>query len=274
MERSYSHTIRPVLTVWHQVTAEVRLFWRSRQAVYLNFFVPMLGMALFVYLDREGMLGRVFGLLGRGLGARGAVLDEASPIVLMTVGMITYCVITAAFEGLVPKIVRQRDAGILKRLGGTPLRRWVFVAGKALSASVLVFVETALIFVVGLVSTDVTVAGSWWLLGGMLLLGTFTLAALGFIVSNLTSSPDGAVVAVHAIYIPMLLLCGAFVPVEALPGVLQVVAKAFPLTYFATPFRSVMTEGASLAAVGRDLVVLAGWTVGSWIVAVKTLRWQ
>jgi ABC-2 type transport system permease protein len=274
MEKSYSRTIRPVLTVWHQTVAEVRLFWRSRQAVYLNFFVPMLGMALFVYLDREGMLGRVFGLLGRGLGARGAVLDEASPIVLMTVGMITYCVITAAFEGLVPKIVRQRDAGILKRLEGTPLRRWVFVAGKALSASVLVFVETALIFVVGLVSTDVTIAGSWWLLGGMLLLGTFTLAALGFIVSNLTGSPDGAVVAVHAIYIPMLLLCGAFVPVEALPGMLQIVAKAFPLTYFATPFRSVMTEGASLVAVSKDLVILAAWTVGSWIVAVKTLRQQ
>jgi ABC-2 type transport system permease protein len=175
---------------------------------------------------------------------------------------------------LVPKIVRQRDAGILKRLGGTPMRRWVFVAGKALSASALVFIETALIFAVGLVSTDVTVAGSWWLLGGMLLLGTFTLAALGFVVSNLTGSPDGAVVAVHAIYIPMLLLCGAFVPVEALPGVLQIVAKVFPLTYFATPFRRVMTEGAGLAAVGRDLVVLAAWTVGSWIVAVKTLKQQ
>jgi len=136
------------------------------------------------------------------------------------------------------------------------------------------FVETALIFVVGSVSTDVTVAGSWWLLGGMLLLGTFTLAALGFVVSNLTSSPDGAVVTVHAIYIPMLLLCGAFVPVEALPGMLQIVAKVFPLTYFATPFRSVMTEGASLAAVGKDMVILAAWTVGSGLWGEFLLLWR
>ena len=258
----------------HQVTAELKLFWRSRQAVYLNFVIPMLGMALFVYLNREGMLERVFGLLSRGLGAGSGVFDGASPMTLMTVGMITYCIITAAFEGLVPRVVRQRDAGILKRLGGTPLHRWVFVAGKALSASTLVFIEVALILAVGLVSTDVTVAGSLWLLAALLLLATFTLATLGFIVSNLTTSPDGAVVAVHAIYIPMLLLCGAFVPIEALPGVLRIVARLFPLTYFAAPFRAVLVEGASPAAIGADLAILLTWMAAAWIVAVKTFRWE
>jgi ABC-type multidrug transport system permease subunit len=263
-----------ILGLLHLVTTEVKLFWRSRQAVYLNFFVPMLGMALFIYLNREGMLERVFGLLARGLGGGEAEMSEISPMVLMTIGLITYCIITSAFEGMVPRLVRQRDAGILKRLGGTPLRRWAFLAGKALSASLLVFIEAGLILAVGLFSTDVAVKGSWWLLAAMLLLGTFTLVALGFIVSNLTSSPDGAVVAVHAIYIPMLLLCGAFVPVQALPGVLRTVAMVFPLTYFATPFRSVMVEGAGLAAVGGDLLILLAWLVGSWIVAIKTFRWQ
>ena len=263
-----------VICLFHQVVADVRLFWRSRQAVYLNFFVPMLGMALFVYLNREGMLERVFGLLSRGLGARGDALDETSPIVLLTVGMITYCVIAVAFEGLVPRLVRQRDGGILKRLGGTPLRRSIFLAGKALSASLLVFIEVALIFAVGLVSADIRVAGSWCILAALLLFGTFTLTAFSFIVSSLTRSPDGAVVAVHAIYIPMLLLCGAFVPVEALPGVLQAVAKVFPLTYFAAPFRHVMVDGMGLAAVGCDMAILLAWMIGAWIVAVRTFRWE
>jgi ABC-2 type transport system permease protein len=138
----------------------------------------------------------------------------------------------------------------------------------------LAFLEAALIFAVGLVSSDVTVVGSWWLLTGLLMLATFTLAALGFIVGNLTTSPDGAVVAVHAIYIPMLLLCGAFVPIEALPGVLRVVARAFPLTYFAAPFRAVLVEGAGLAAIGSDLLILTGWAAASWTVAVKTFRWK
>ena len=41
---------------FNQVAIEVKLFWRSRQAVYLTFLVPMLGMALLVYLGKEGML--------------------------------------------------------------------------------------------------------------------------------------------------------------------------------------------------------------------------
>lgn len=261
-------------SLWHQTAAEVRLFCRSRQAMVLQFFLPMAGMALFVYLHREGMLGRVFALLGRGLGARGALLDQVSPIILVTTGIVTYCIIASAFEGLVPRVVRERDAGLLKRLGGTPLRRWVPPIGKAINASLLVFVEATLVLVVGSAATDVTVVGSWLLLALAVFLGTMTMASLGFLVSNLTSSPDGAVVAVHVIYIPMLLLCGAFIPVEALPGALRVLAKVLPLTYFAAPFRSIVVEGAGLIAVGPDLLILCAWMVSGWTAAILTFRWE
>jgi ABC-2 type transport system permease protein len=258
----------------HQVGTEFRLFWRSRQTLYLAFLVPMLGMALFVYLNREGLLGSVFGALFRGLGQDEANLGSISPMTLMTLGLIVYCMIDVAFESAVPKLVHERSTGVHKRLGGTPLRGWVFLVAKTLSASSIILVEVALILAVGLISADITLAGRWWLLGLILLLGTFTTAALGFVLSNVMTSADGAVVAVHAIYIPMLFLCGAFVPVEALPKALQVVAHAIPLTYFVRPFRSVMVQGAGLGAITGDLSILLAWTVAIWIVAVKTFRWQ
>ena len=87
-------------------------------------------------------------------------------------------------------------------------------------------------------------------------------------------SVGSAIMAVHAIYIPMLFLCGAIIPVEALPRALQIVARGLPLTYFVGPFRSVMVEGTGLAANGNDLLILLAWMVGSWIVAVKIFRWE
>jgi ABC-2 type transport system permease protein len=202
------------------------------------------------------------------------MLSDVSPMTLMTLGLIVYCIIDVAFESAVPKLVRERTAGIYKRLGGTPLRGWVFLAAKTLSASVIILVEVVLILAVGLLSADITVAGSWWLLGIILLLGTFTTAALGFALSSVTASADGAVVAVHAIYMPMLLLCGAFIPVEAMPKALQVVAHAIPLTYFVGPFRGVMVEGVGLEGVMGDLLILSVWLAGGWIVAIKTFRWE
>lgn len=270
MQNLHSQTI----SLFRQVNTELRLFWRSRQTLYLVFLVPMLGMALFVYLNREGMLESVFGALFRGLGKDEATLGSVSPMTLMTLGLIVYCVVDVAFESAVPKLVRERSMGIHKRLGGTPLRGWVFLAAKTLSASLILFAEVALILAVGLISADISVAGSWWLLGLILLLGTTTTAALGFVLSNVIASADGAVVAVHVIYIPMLFLCGAFIPVEALPKVLQVVAWTIPLTYFVSPFRSVMVQGAGMAAIAGELLILLAWTVAAWLIAVKTFRWR
>jgi ABC-2 type transport system permease protein len=260
-------------SLYRQTTAEVKLFWRSREAVYMTFLIPLLGMALFVYLNREGMLDGVFGVLLRGLGGQDG-LSKLPPLVFMTLGMITYCLIAAAFESPVPKLVRERQVGIFKRLGGTPLRIWSLLAAKTLSAALLILLEVVLIVAVGLVSSDLTVAGSWGVLALILLLGTFAVAPLGYILSNLTRSADAAVMAVHAIYIPMLLLCGAFVPIEAMPHGLQLVARLFPLTYFVAPFRSVMIDGAGLGAIAVDLLILLAWAIVGWIVAIKTFHWE
>ena len=65
-------------SLFHQVVTEFRLFWRSRQTLYLAFLVPMLGMALFVYLNREGLLESVFGALFRGLGQGAGRAEQLS----------------------------------------------------------------------------------------------------------------------------------------------------------------------------------------------------
>jgi len=266
--------MRKLQTVVHsvsqQVAVEFRTFWRSRQTIYLTFLVPMLGMALFVYLNGEGMLESAFAALFRGR----AVLNDVSAMTLMTLGLIVYCIVDVAFESMVPRLVRERSAGIYKRLGGTPLPVWALLLAKSLTAGIIVLLEIALILAMGLLSADITMAGSPWLLGAIALLGTFTTTALGFALSSVTASAEGAVVAVHAIYIPMLFLCGAFVPLQALPRLLQVVARAVPLTYFVAPFHSVMVGGASVRGIWIDLLILLAWLLGAWFVAVKTFRWQ
>lgn len=264
------HTLR---CIQQQVIAEVRLFLRSGEAVFLTFFVPMLGMAIFVYLSREGMLGDIYSHLFRGLGGDADILVRYSPITFMMLGMIVYCIIAAGFEGLVPKVVRERSNGLTKQLGGTPIKAWVYLLAKSLNAFVLVGLEVALIFAVGLVSSEFGLRGNLWELGFLLLVGTLTLAGLGYCLGNLTKSHDAAIVAVHAIYIPMLLLSGAFVPLEVLPAVLRIIARCLPLTYFVSPFRSVMVEGGNLAANTSDLFLLLLWMVGSWVVALRTFKW-
>ena len=260
--------------LYRQILTEWRLFWRSQETVFLTFLVPMMAMAIFIYLSQEGMLASVFEVLFRGLGAEGLEASEYSPIIFMTLGMISYCAIAATFESPLPKLVKERDRGILKRLGGTPLHKGIYLLAKAVCASTLAFAEVLLILLVGVVSKAFTIAGNWWDLGILLLLGTFMLSGFAFALSSLTRTHDSAIVVVHGVYIPMLLLSGAFVPVEALPGALKAVANILPLTYFVTPFRSVLVDGVSLMANWGEVVILLLWTIGAWALAIKTFRWQ
>jgi ABC-2 type transport system permease protein len=257
-----------------QFAVEFKLFWRRRQAVYLTFLVPMLGMALFVYLGKEGMLESFFRLVTRGLGTGGDLSEVGSPMAFLTVGLIAYSLIDVAFETLVPNVVRDRDSGLLKRLGGTPLRRGTFVLAKALNASVLVMVEVAVILMMGLASSEITVAGDRWSMAVVLLLGVFTFTALSFVLSGIMATVGAAIAGVHAIYIPMILLCGAFVPLSALPKALRAVAQVLPLTYFVRPFRSIVVDGGGLAAYRGDLLILLAWAIGAWLLAIKVFRWE
>ena len=68
--------------LFRQFAAEFRLFWRSHQTIYLTFLVPVMGMALFVYLNREGLLESVFRALFRGMGQGEASLRDVSPMTL------------------------------------------------------------------------------------------------------------------------------------------------------------------------------------------------
>jgi ABC-2 type transport system permease protein len=261
------------ICLFNQMIVEFKLFWRSHEAVYLTFLVPMLGMILLVYLSKEGVLERFFIFLIQGLGGT-YISEEMSPVAFLTASLVTYCVIAAAFENLTPELVRQREEGILKRLGGTPLRKWNFLISKTLNASLLVFVEILLIFAIGLLSEEITVVGSWWLLGVILLLGTFTFSAMGFVVSSLVKSTDAAIMAVHAVYIPMLLLCGVLIPIETFPRILRTAAAVLPVTHFIDPFRSIMIEGTGLAANGWDFLILLGWLGCFWLIGIRVFRWE
>ena len=97
-----------------QLRAELVLVLRDKGIITFALFFPVLTIAFFAYLNRGGRVGDV---------------SYASFLIAGGVGMV---VSSAAFENLGVALARQRDDGILKRLGGTPLRPWMLVGAKAL----------------------------------------------------------------------------------------------------------------------------------------------
>jgi ABC-2 type transport system permease protein len=240
----------------HEVRAQQKLFWRSRELAFFTFALPLI-----LYF----LLGSVYGE------------DEVDGIAgadYLLAGMIGYGAASTAFAGLAIMLVIRRESGILKRLRATPLPASTYLAA-VLTSIVFVFtLESALMIVIGRAGFDTHVPDRLVSLALVLLLGAGSFAALGIGLSGLVRSAEGASAVVNAIYLPVSFISGAFFSPESFPAFLEAIANVLPLTYFIELVRDVMLHGSQIwdepAAVG----VVSAWGVAGLVAALRSFRWS
>lgn len=174
---------------------------------------------------------------------------------------------TSSMEAIV--IVFERRIGSLERLLLAPVRLPALLAGKLLGGMAFGLTVTLVVLVIALA---VFGAGgtNWLLLFLALLLSATAFSALGAYVSVAVKEVFEAQTLANFIRFPMMFLGGVFVPLAAMPGWLQVLARFLPLTYSVEALRAALSGG-SWAAAALDLAALAGFSILLFLLAVHTL---
>jgi ABC-2 type transport system permease protein len=171
-------------------------------------------------------------------------------------------------------LVADRQKLILKRLQATPLRRWQLVGSNVLMRLLIAVVQTVIIVGVGTALYNVQIAGSWLLIGALVLLGSLAFIALGYVIASFASTEDAANGMTSAVQFPLMFLSGTFFPIDAMPDALKVVARAMPLTYLGDGLRQVMVDGTPFAPLWVCFAFLAVWLVVCFGIAARFFRWQ
>ena len=171
-------------------------------------------------------------------------------------------------------LVQQREKGILKRLGATPLARWKLVGSNVLLRLMVAIVDAVLILGIGYVFFDVQIVGNLLEAAGVVLLGAASFLAIGFMLASFLKTEEQATGVVQIVQLPMMFLSGIFFSFDFLPGFLQTVARFLPLTYLGDAMRQVMVNGTQVAPLGMDLAILTGWLVVCLTIAARKFRWE
>jgi ABC-2 type transport system permease protein len=171
-------------------------------------------------------------------------------------------------------LVADRQKLILKRLQATPLRRWQLVGSNVLMRLLIAVVQTAIIVGVGSAAYHVQIAGSWLLIGALVLLGSVTFIALGYVIASFAPTEEAANGMTSVVQFPLMFLSGTFFPIDAMPDALKTVARALPLTYLGDALRQVMVDGTPFSPLWVCFAVLAGWLVVCFGIAARFFRWQ
>ncbi len=167
--------------------------------------------------------------------------------------------------------LRERGSGTLERLLTMPMGRLDFLVGYALAFGLLAAVQAALAVgvSVGLLGLDVN--GPVWLLGVVAVVDAVLGTALGLLVSAFATTEFQAVQFMPAFVLPQILLCGLFVPRDAMPGVLEAISNVLPLSYAVDAMQE-LVGSADQGEVWRDVLVVAVFALAALGLGAATLR--
>ncbi len=169
--------------------------------------------------------------------------------------------------------LRERTSGTLERLLAMPMGKLDFLLGYALAFGVIAAVQSALAVGVCVWLLDLTIVGSVWMLMVVAVVDAVLGTALGLFVSAFARTEFQAVQFMPALVIPQLLLCGLFVPRDALPRVLELVSDVLPLSYAVEAMQTVATS-TQTGEVWRDIAIVAAYVVAGLALGALTLRRQ
>jgi ABC-2 type transport system permease protein len=171
-------------------------------------------------------------------------------------------------------LVVERENRVLKRLGATPLRRSTMLVSVVVFRLMVAMGQAALIVMVAWLVFHVPVLGSWLFLTGLVLLGTLTFLAMGYMLSAFAKTQEAVTPLLMAVQFPMMFLSGIFFPADIMPGFMRPIMDAIPLTYLADSLRQIMVNSSALHPHIVNLAVLGGWFLVCLIVAVRFFRWE
>ncbi|GAA3748151.1 ABC transporter permease [Plantactinospora mayteni] len=260
-----SRRVGPVALGLRQGRLEVRQFLRSRESVVFTMLFPVVMILIFASIFK--------GEIGGGVRFTQYFVT----------GMIATGLMTVGFQSLAIQIPIERDRGVLKRLRGTPMPKWVYFAGKILMVAVIGVAETVLLLAVAALLFDLALpqtADAWLTLFWVSALGITACTLCGIAFSSLPRTGRGASATVTPVALVLQFISGVFFVFTSLPSWMQQVAAIFPLKWMCQGLRAVFLpesfgaqEPAGSFELGRVALVLGLWCVVGLVLCLTTFRW-
>ena len=234
-----------------QTRTEIVLTLRRGESLLLILGIPLLLLGFFSVVD---------------------VLPKADfqhSVDFLTPGVLALAVMSTGMVQLAIGTAFERQYGVLKRLGATPLGRPRLLAAKTAGIVATEAVQIVLLLAVALLlGWDAHIR-----LGvvAALVLGTVAFSGLGLLMAGRLRG-EVTLAAANGLYLVLLLVGGMVVPLTELPGGLRWLAELLPSGALAEALVGTMANGATVPL--KAWIVLVVWAVVSPVAAATTFRWE
>jgi ABC-2 type transport system permease protein len=245
----------------HQFRYDQKIFWRNPASVFFTVMFPVMFLVL---------LGVIVN--GQTIHTQGGI--DATTYFVPAV--ITLALVSATMVNLAMNLTILREGGVLKRLRGTPLPGWVFIAGRIGNAFVTALLMFVLVTALGRVLFDVPVPWSRLVpLLVVLAVGSASFCALGVALTTIIPSREAAPAITNLVVFPLYFLSGVFIPESEIPNGVLHVADVFPIRHLFDALLAGFDPATGSAGYELgQLAVVAAWGLLGFVVALRRFRWE
>ncbi|HSK15047.1 MAG TPA: ABC transporter permease [Gaiellaceae bacterium] len=183
--------------------------------------------------------------------------EETSYLAYLAPGQVVFAAFLAVAWSGYGLLVEYRS-GYLDKLRASPIRRWSILAGEQVPLFLQAAAMAGILLAISIALGVGLATGVPGFLLIMALAGLFGLAfsGLSFVPALLTKS-EQATSTFSLLLFPVIFISTAFVPVELMPGWMQVVNDWNPVTFLIEAIRPLLTTGYDWNAIGKALLSLA-----------------
>lgn len=246
--------------VWQQIRYQNKIFWRTPIAAFFTLVFPLMFLVLFTAIFGNDRI--------EGLGVTTAQFFAP--------GLAAFAAVSASYTNLAIGTAISRDNGILKRVRGTPLPPWIYIAGRIGSAVYIAAVAVVIMMGVAVAFYGVSIyARTIAAVIVTFLVGVSCFAALGMLVAAIAPNGDATPAITNATLLPVAFISDIFIPTENPPAWMEFLGNFFPLKHFSGPLRDAFDP--TLTGSQFDwgsLGYMAIWGVVAVILAVRFFKWE
>jgi imidazolonepropionase-like amidohydrolase/ABC-type multidrug transport system permease subunit len=232
---------------------DLKLAMRNRTVLFFNYFFPLIFFFVFAQLMDA----------------------HQGSIILQVVAMVTVLgILGNGLFGAGMRAVQEREENVLRRYKVTPITPVPLLCASMITGVVLFVPSVILILWLARQFYGMAVPTQ---LGSFIIfvcLGAVAFRSLGLIIAAVVNSSQESNILIQPIYMTMLFLSGATIPLTFMPHWLQNITQFIPATYLMTGISGMLVRGETLLANLPAIGALILTTVVATFIATKLFRWE
>ena len=188
-------------------------------------------------------------------------------------GLMAMGVMNSLLWGISYALIDMRSKKLMRRMVATPMKRSEFLISIFAARLSITIIEALILLSFAFAYFHISIQGSLPALILIFLAGNIAFSGIAILISCRTANSRIGTGLINVITLPMTVLSGVFFSYHNFPDKFIPIIQKFPLTMMADSLRSVFIEGAGIAQVGLNVLILSALGIICFAIGLRVYKW-